>query len=216
MSEEIDVKWMIQKGYSLESHLIAEGMSFDAFDLINRADKKIGKTIRQKIIAQFMKDLRSDFSDEYDEVDLLKIKYGVYCISVGTGFEIDYTKRTSRVLYIGSGAVHDRIKQHLSGKLFDFVRALRTIPLRFYICDLTDIEDGKTVQRALEYSLLRQFCEKVDDSFPLLNKRNAPNKVSRYKFSKGWDFPIQKDRGKNTTQWLIKPYDMEMWKGALS
>ncbi|GEM_PF-3501155 len=216
MPTEIDVQWMVQKGYSLESHLIAEGMSFDAFYIINRADSKTGKSIRKKIISKFMKDLRSDFSEDYKGVDISKIKYGVYCISIGTGFEIDYTEKTSRVLYIGSGAVYDRIKQHLSGKLFDFVRALRTIPLRFYICDLSDVENGRNAQRDLEYALLRRFCEEIDDNFPLLNKRNAPKKSTGCNFSKKWHFPIQKDRGKNTTQWLIKPYDMGMWKGSLS
>jgi len=215
MSAEIDVEWMIQKGYYIESHLKSEGIGFEAFDIINKSDKKAGNKIRKKIISRFMRHLRSDFLESYNGVDIINIKHGVYCIAVGSGFEILYKNRESRILYIGSGGVYSRIKSHLSGKLFDFVRDLKTIPLRFYICDLTDFENGKDIQRSLEYALLMKFREDVDDNLPLLNKRSAPNKIPNCNFSRNLYRPIQRDKGPRTTQWLIKPHDEDKWKGAL-
>ncbi len=211
----VKVNWIVQKGYSIDEQLRWEGLSFDAFDIIERsADKKTADKVKGKIISGLAKELRSECLDEH-ELDVAKIQYGTYCISLGTGFEMNYTLRSSRVLYIGSGSVYGRMKSHLRGKLFDFASVLRSIPLRFYFCDLTGEKDGKVLQRQLEQSLLAKFRNEIDTELPLLNSRDAAAKFDSKKFLTGWDKPVQKEKGKSTTDWLLNAADSKTWKGAL-
>ncbi|PLX39580.1 MAG: hypothetical protein C0606_03515 [Hyphomicrobiales bacterium] len=213
--EKIGVKWIIQRGYSIEGQLAADGLSFEAFDLIEASTSATAtEKIKGKIISRLAKNLRSDCQEDAD-ADISKIQYGVYCIALGTGFEIDYKKRNSRIVYIGSGSVYGRIKSHLKGKLFEFASALRSVPLRFYIADLTDVPNGKSVQRQLEQALLKKFEDEIDNEFPLLNKRNAHARDLSVAFDKGWDLPLQRERGRGTTNWLLKAVDEDAWKGQL-
>lgn len=208
------VKWLIQRGYSIESQLAADGLSFEAFDLIEKStDSKTIDKVKGKIVSRLAKELRSDCLEQ--GLDISKVTHGCYCIALGTGFEVDYTMQSSRVVYVGSGSVYGRIKSHLKGKLFDFASALRSVPLRFYVCDLSDAPNSKTLQRALEQALLNKFSQEIDTAFPLLNARNASAKPTAVRWESGWDKPLHKDRGRQTTNWLIKPADAEDWKGAL-
>lgn len=212
-----DVKWVVQRGYSIESQLSTDGLSFDAFELIkNSTSSRTVEKVKSKIIGRLAKNLRSDCEEDHN-IKIADIKYGCYCIGLGTGFEYDYTMRKSRILYIGSGAVYSRIKSHLKGKLFDFASVLSSVPLRFYIADLSENVDGKALQRDLEQSLLWKFQQEIDTEFPLLNSRNAKSKKELSLFKKGWDYPLQKERGRaaGTTNWLIKANDLTSWKGAL-
>ncbi|WP_372674774.1 hypothetical protein [Aquicoccus sp.] len=209
-----DVKWIVQRGYSIDAQLIADGLSFDAFDLIERStDAKTSQKIKNKIVGRLAKEFSSDCLEQ--GLDVKAIQYGCYCIAVGTGFEVDYNIRSSRIVYVGSGSVYGRIKSHLAGKLFDFASILRSIPLRFYVCDLSGLENGKLLQRSLEQKLLKKFHDEIDTGLPLLNSRNAKISDDCADFDKGWDYPVQKERGAKTTNWLLKPYDTEVWKGAL-
>ena len=211
----IKPEWIVQKGYSIDAQLQLEGLSFEAFDLIKGAtDEKTAEKVKGKIISGLAKELRAECLEEHD-VDVAKISYGVYCIALGTGFEMNYTLRSSRIVYVGSGAAYSRIKSHLKGKLFEFASILRSIPLRFYICDLSHEQNGKQLQRQLEQSLLAKFGEEVDTDLPLLNSRNASAEYNANLFSKGWDRPIQKEKGRRTTNWLLSAADNEAWKGAL-
>ncbi|MCB0086213.1 MAG: hypothetical protein KDE47_34970, partial [Caldilineaceae bacterium] len=166
------IDWIVKRGYSIDKQLQLDGLSFDAFELIQKStDRKATNRIKGKIVSRLAKELRSDCLENSNGIDIAQIKYGAYCIAVGTGFEMDYTMRTSRVVYIGSGAVYERINAHLKDKLFEFASVLRSIPLRFYITDLSSCENALKVQRNLEQALLQKFSEEIDTEFLLLNSR---------------------------------------------
>lgn len=212
MAQKID--WVVQRGYSIDQQLGLDGLSFEAFDVIKKsAGDRAAAQVRGKIISRLAKELQADCAE--NDLDIRRITNGCYCIAVGTGFEVNYTLRSSRIVYIGSGAVYSRIKSHLKGKLFDFASVLRSIPLRFYVCDLTDADEGRSLSRKLEQSLLAKFHSEVDTALPLLNARNAAAKYDPSEFAPGWDYPIQKQRGKSSTNWLLSAADAETWKGTL-
>ena len=150
-----------------------------------------------------------------EQFDLGAVRHGVYCIALDGEFEFDYEKKPSRVLYIGSGNIKGRIQSHLEGKLFDFAYELRVIPFRFYFCDLTASTSGKAAQMALEQALLEEFYNEIDEGLPLLNAINASRTHKLKDPSRGWNLPLQRDRGPQATAWLIKAKENNNWKGAL-
>ncbi|MCX7286521.1 MAG: hypothetical protein NTW20_02895 [Rhodobacterales bacterium] len=214
MADPIAVNWVTLAGYSISQQLKHEGISFDAFDIIERSIAGGAKKVRQKIVAGLAKDLRAECLEQ-ELGDIQKVQHGCYCISLSGGFSLDYAGGSSPVLYIGSGAVYSRMKSHLSGKLFDFAEALQSIPLAFSFCDLDDLDNATSLQRELEQSLLSKFATTIDPSLPLLNAKNAKSGASSTRFVTGWDKPLQKKKGKSTLEWLIKPSDSANWKGAL-
>jgi hypothetical protein len=215
----IYVQWHIQKGYSIEEQLEKDGLNFDSFKIIEKStNETVSNKIKRDIISNLCKQIRKDFLAAERSIDISAIKHGTYCIALGAGFEYSYEKRQSRVLYIGSGSIYNRIKRHLTQSLFDFAQAMNKLPLRFIIADFTELEDSNQVCRQLEQALIDKFREDIDDSLPLLNKKNAVRRDKSYTFCKGWDLPIQLDRGRSTkqTNWLIKLKKPTGWKGTLS
>lgn len=207
--------WCKLRHYSFDHHLREEGVSFDAFDTLDRIlDSKAIRILRKKMANRLIKEIRSDCQDQDDPIDLRQTKEGVYCIALDGQFEYEYEKKPSRILYIGSGRIQSRVQSHLEGKLFDFARELRVIPFRFYFADLTGAKKRNGC-RALEQSLLAKFREEVDTELPLLNSINASTTLDFGQKEAGWDLPLQRDRGRNATSWLIKTKDSDDWKGAL-
>ena len=199
----------------MEEHLVGAGLSFSAFDILRSSlNEESASKVKQKVVARLGKDIRRDFIEEHD-LDVAKITYGCYCIGLDGGFEINYELCPSDIVYIGSGAVYGRMKSHLSGKLFDFASKLRAIPFRLYVADLSRHQDGQRAQRLLEQAMLARFCERYEPLFPLLNAKNASSGSHDGLFETGWDVPVQRSRGRNTTGWLLKPTDAEDWKGKL-
>ena len=214
MANPIEMAWVHLDGYSISDQISREGLSFGAFNIIERSIVGGAKKVRQKVVAGLAKDLRAECLEK-ELGDIQKIQCGCYCISLDGGFSLDYTNGSSPVLYVGSGAVYSRMKSHLAGKLFEFAEALQSIPLRFWFCDLGQNNDPATLQRELEQALLDKFSNLVDPALPLLNSKNAKAQSDSSKFPIGWDKPLQKKKGKNTLEWLLKPADSANWKGAL-
>ena len=209
------MSWVQLRGYSIESRLKVEGLSFDAFDLIaSTYGASATSKLKKKVIGRLGKELSRDYEEEASS-KLASVQHGCYVIALGGQFQLSYTLQPSRVVYIGSGEAFKRLKSHLSGKLFDFAGALRNVPLRFFICDLTDGDAGKIRQRQLEQALLDKFRSEFDPDLPLLNKSNATTKKFIGQWGKSWDKPLHKDRGPNVANWLLQPTDTNVWKGVL-
>jgi hypothetical protein len=210
------MQWVRLRGYSIDEHLKQQGLSFEAFDVVDEVLKDDAtKKLKKKMANRLVKELRSEGLSWDAPFDLNKVKHGVYCIALDGEFEFDYDKKPSRVLYVGSGNIKSRIQSHLEGKLFDFAYELRVIPFQFYFCDLTETENGETVQRALEQQLLEEFFESIDEGLPLLNSINASRRHKLQNPPKGWNLPLQRDRGRQATEWLIRAKENNEWKGAL-
>jgi len=191
-------------------------MSFEAFDVVDEVLKDgASRKLRKKMANRLVKGLRAEGLSMDEQFDLGAVRHGVYCIALDGEFEFDYEKKPSRVLYIGSGNIKGRIQSHLEGKLFDFAYELRVIPFRFYFCDLTASTSGEVAQRALEQALLEEFYNEIDEGLPLLNAINASRTHKLKDPSRGWNLPLQRDRGPQATAWLIKAKENNNWKGAL-
>ena len=210
------MKWVKFRGYSIDEHLRDQGMSFEAFDVVDEVLKDgASRKLRKKMANRLVKGLRAEGLSMDEQFDLGAVRHGVYCIALDGEFEFDYEKKPSRVLYIGSGNIKGRIQSHLEGKLFDFAYELRVIPFRFYFCDLTASTSGEVAQRALEQALLEEFYNEIDEGLPLLNAINASRTHKLKDPSRGWNLPLQRDRGPQATAWLIKAKENNNWKGAL-
>jgi len=210
------LKWVKFRGYSIDEHLRDQGMSFEAFDVVDEVLKDgASRKLRKKMANRLVKGLRAEGLSMDEQFDLGAVRHGVYCIALDGEFEFDYEKKPSRVLYIGSGNIKGRIQSHLEGKLFDFAYELRVIPFRFYFCDLTASTSGEVAQRALEQALLEEFYNEIDEGLPLLNAINASRTHKLKDPSRGWNLPLQRDRGPQATAWLIKAKENNNWKGAL-
>ena len=212
------LNWYVQKGYSIEDTLEYHGLGFEGFEIIEKATKNSLK-VKKKIIADLCKDLRRELLEEYDfnpAADISKVKNGVYIIALGGPFELQYEKKPSRVLYIGSGSVYSRVRNHLSGKLFDFAESIPNMKLRFFFADLGDGKNSHDKCRFLEQRLLEKFKDETDDSLPLLNKINSRlSKDETYTLPTGWDKPLHADRGKSVVEWRLIPSNFDKWKGSL-
>ncbi|WP_139274579.1 hypothetical protein [Roseovarius azorensis] len=205
-------------GYSIESHLKAAGLSFDALDIVEKTFKVNGvQKLRGKVVGRLGSELRREYANQNGEKDINAVSTGCYCIGIGGEYQIRYSDGfASRVVYIGSGNVYGRLKSHLKDKLFDFAHAMRGIPLTFHIADL---RESKLDHKNLEQMLLDKFKSNSGGSLPLLNKNNAVNKAmdspSESKLKAGWDKPLHKDKGKQVAKWLIEPRNFDEWKGIL-
>lgn len=210
------MKWVRFQGYSIDEHLREQGFSFEAFDVVDEVLKvEASRKLRKKMANRLVRSLCAEGLAMDEPFDLGAVRHGVYCIALDGEFEFDYSKKPSRVLYIGSGFIKGRLQSHLEGKLFDFAYELRVIPFRFYFCDLTEQENAEIAQRALEQSLLEEFYTQIDESLPLLNAINASRKHKLDSQTKGWNLPLQRDKGPQATSWLIKAKENLSWKGAL-
>jgi hypothetical protein len=225
-SKPVKLEWLVLKNYSIEAQLQIDGLTFQSFETIRQSlgDSAVD-SIQKKIVGRMAKGLRTEGLEsvindeqEFDGPDIAKIRSGCYVISVCNGFEIDYSndsgERSSRVLYIGSGSVYNRIKSHLSEKLFEFSSTLPSVPLRFSIVELPGHDEEKGTHKAVEQMLLAEFAQRNGGEFPLLNKNNAHLNPPELDLEKGWELPLQKDKGKKTTDWVLKPADRERFKGA--
>lgn len=209
------ITWVSLKGYSVEAQLKAEGLSFDAFEIVEKTFKKSGiNKLRKKVIGRLGTELRSAYREESEnEKDLNAIVNGCYCIGLGGDYKISYSNEfSSRIVYIGSGKVFGRIKTHLSARLFEFAQAMPGVALQFHICDL----DGSSFDRKqVEQSLLNKFASMSNGLKPLLNLKEAAAGEVGIRLPTSWDKPLHSDRGVQVAKWLIQPINFEFWKGAL-
>src|SRR3546814_16696536 len=72
----------------------------------------VQKQVKAHACKQAMKMLREDFSRVTKGKQLKTIKTGVYVICVSSPFTIAYHLKPSKVVYIGRGNIHTRIKTH--------------------------------------------------------------------------------------------------------
>ncbi|MDP3860684.1 MAG: hypothetical protein Q8Q63_03770 [Phaeovulum sp.] len=206
--------WTLLDGYSIESQLNADGLSFSAFDIVTKTFKMTGaEKLRGKVVGRLGSELRQEYREQNGDKDINLVTGGCYSISLGGAFQVRYSDVfNSRVVYIGSGNVFGRLKGHLKGKLFDFAGAIRGVPLRFHVADLKETDVS---HKDLEQALLNKFLTESGGSLPLMNKINAKADVKTKGWPKGWDKPLHKDKGQQIAKWLIQPVSFDAWKGVL-
>lgn len=135
------------------------------------------------------------------------VRNGVYVISIGDRYGVNYRDLPSEVMYIGRGAFSNRLRSHLQNWIFDMSRSLRDVPFRFY---MEAVGDGrsKTAFKDFEHLLLDQFHAKFGEK-PLLNKIAGREARITHAFSGNCFSPLD-NRGKPYL-WVIRPTDKNDW-----
>lgn len=225
----IEIDWLEISDYGIREAAASVGIDRVFFDnLTPKMEKSIDQDMRKLIARNYLSHIDGEWSENFD-TKLRDVQNGVYVIVLGRGFEIDYSVTDSRtrnttfqspILYIGKGALRGRLMTHFRGKLFDFWKSIGSVTLSLYLtsCDDNDEFEPSLIAKSLESHLLEAFDNRVPEKriSPLLNKnRGVIEKIPIKDFDPKWDRPLKRfGRGK-TTNWLMRPGDMQSWKGQL-
>jgi len=166
------------------------------------------KAIVDRIIHMIRQSWRDAFDPEpHPSVDFNAIRNGVYVIAIGDGFGVRYPKGTSEVMYIGRGAIANRLRSHLNNWIFEMSRSLKDVSFRFY---MEMIGDGRSkgAFKDFEHFMLDGFHAKFGDK-PLLNKIHGRAGTIDHAYEGKWNLPLD-NRGK-TYLWEINPTKKNRW-----
>jgi hypothetical protein len=174
----------------------------------NDQREEIASVIRKNTIDSVMSQIRREWLSESHPVSLSSVKAGVYVISIIEGFGVKYGRGIcSEVMYIGRGAIANRLRSHLHNWIFDMSISLRDVPFKFY---MQSFPDGRTPDlfKHFEGHLLKEFESKFHEK-PLINKIHGRRGVKDYDYTGNWDKPLD-NRGKEYL-WEIRPTAKNDW-----
>ena len=112
--------WFTIPNQSLSIYMREAGFDLAIYDQYSEA---VRAEARRDTIKKAMYSLEWAFW-ELTGAELKDLRHGVYVIRLSGGLEIKYRNGTSPVIYIGEGAVANRLKSHYDKKLFDFMASL--------------------------------------------------------------------------------------------
>jgi hypothetical protein len=146
---------------------------------------------------------REDIVPQLKKIGLSEsdLKSCVYVISANGLFAIDYPKKESPTLYIGSGNFKARMAQHESW-LGEITALVHDYSFSIALCHPK--VQGKSVHRAMEAALIHQFIE-MFGCIPIRNKK-LENPSENYNYSPHSEFkrPLMIGRGFRY-HWAIRP-----------
>jgi hypothetical protein len=126
----------------------------------------------------------------------------VYVIVADGLFAIDYPKRVSPTLYIGSGNFKSRLAQHESW-LSEITHLVHDYRFSIAVCR-PKTRDGQHVHKAMEAALLREFVE-LHGCIPIRNKKmEHPQEDFNYVPYEKFKKPLIIGRGYRY-HWAIRP-----------
>lgn len=206
--------WFTIPNQSLSIYMREAGFDLAIYDQYSEA---VREEARRDTIKKAMYSLEWAFW-ELTGAELKHILHGVYVIRLSGGIEVKYEKGTSPVIYIGEGAVANRLKSHYDKKLFDFMASLSGVNFDFLVCEpWKKHHRGANAHRQVENLLLREFALRYGgleggNQYPLMNKISG----SEHGFEMGsdwWKYPLQRYGRKPL--WEIKPIERSGFEGAL-
>ena len=137
------------------------------------------------------------------------IKKGVYVITLAGNIGIKYGKNVSQVLYIGRGAIKQRLNDHLKIWIPAITSSIYDFSLCFWMTELKR-KNNANFFKEVESDLLWDFREKYKTT-PLQNKimGKVNNKYHNYK--KGWKRPLWNMSKNLKNGWAIEPLGENPW-----
>jgi hypothetical protein len=190
------IKWTVLKKQSLA--LAAREAGYD-LTMFEDYPKAVQDTLRYHAVKNLLANLSDDFESATDRL-LSDVLQGVYVICLSDPFTIQYGPNCSNIIYIGRGAITNRLKSHFDNSLFDVMMSLAGADFDFYLAEPKD-KNVEGYFKQLEHDLLANFRASIsDDTYPLLNK-NAGTDVG-LRLGDGWNRPL-KASGKRPT-WAIR------------
>jgi hypothetical protein len=184
--------WIESRGISIRK--AANDLGFE-IEHLEKFEKKQQKRFRKQIVNSIIRELDEDWEEARDARSLLgfpeqlrDVKKGVYVLCLDDRLCVSYKKKLSRVLYIGKGAIRQRINGHLQQKLLDFFLELPGIKFRFYMKQAKRTNSPKFFAH-YEGHLLAEF-EAIYGEKSLFNK-NAGQRGGKKPNKIGWKLPLK-------------------------
>lgn len=201
---KIDISWTVAGPLSVYDEARDLGFDIRKFD---RQDEEVQSAVRKASIDRIMKKIRNEWDSNSSKHSFSDVKNGVYVISISDGFGVQYKGGESEVMYIGRGAISNRLRSHLHNWIFDMSRSLMDVSFKFY---MTTVGDGRSVEsfKDLEHYMLDDFHRRFEEK-PLLNKVAGREGHIDHEFVGSWSKPFD-NRGKSYL-WSIRPTPKNDW-----
>lgn len=205
----IKIEWAVSDLISVSDEARDLGFDLRRFD---QQPEEVRAFVEKATIDRVILRIRKAWRDAYGEQgpthdrDFNAIKRGVYVICIGDGFGVRYAGGCSEVMYIGRGAIANRLRSHLGNWIFDMSRSLRDVPFRFY---MELVGDGRSLNafKDFEHHLLEQFSTKFGEK-PLINKIGGRVGHIDHTYTGNWGAPL---RGGKRFDWEIRPSVKNRW-----
>lgn len=187
------INWIISQPIDARRAAQDVGFSIDRLHAFNPA---MQKSLKSKTISEILRLLDDDWEDQREDKrwtqltpKLSSVKRGAYILCLDRGLCVNYGSKKSRVLYIGKGAIRQRLKIHLQHKLLEMFEALPGLKFRVW---MTEPKKAGSIDywHEFEADLLNNFSVLYgsgSDIKPLFNKNKAPAHDRKHKHPKDWN-----------------------------
>ena len=215
LSSENRNKWFNLGNQNLSVFMREAGFDLAVFDGYS---KNVQAEARHRAIRNARSALIDAFKTVSKQANLSEIKQGVYVIRLARGMVVNYHKQHSPIVYIGQGAVLNRIQQHYEGKLFEFMQSLGGVDFEFLIAEpWKPYYRKQDFHKQVEFSLIKQFGEIFGgldgrSKFPLMNRIAGSDRGLDID-GDWWRKPLK--RSGSRTNWVLQPGPHSGFVGAL-
>jgi len=138
-----------------------------------------------------------------------KLKKGMYVITLADNIGIEYGEKVSQVLYIGRGAIKQRLNDHLKIWIPAITSSIYDFSLYFWMTELKR-KNNSNFFKEVESDLLWEFREEYKTT-PLQNKIMGANHNKYHDYKKGWKRPLWNMSKKLKNGWAIRPLGENPW-----
>ncbi len=178
------MKVKTNKWHSVKEQSLAVFARNAGFDLAMYRDysEDVQDELRKRAVKEAMAEI--EYACEDKGFDFSGVKKGVYVITLSNPLSIQYFHRKSKVIYIGRGAIKDRIKSHFENKLFDFMLTLNGADFDFHFAKPA-LAGTPDYFKHVEHLMLEYFMVQyggLDNEvrrYPILNKYAGSDKSYR-------------------------------------
>lgn len=204
----IAVDWKQTKSISVFDEARNIGFDLAKFDDLH---EDIQSSLKKAVVSRAVRIIKETWDREVEKKNsknwFADVRNGVYVISIGHGFGVNYNRNCSEIMYIGRGNLGNRLRSHLHHWIFDMSRSLKDVPFKFY---MEEFDDGRSPDafKDFEHWLLESFHEKFGEK-PLLNKIAGREGTIDHSFTGNCSSPLD-NRGKKFL-WEIRPSKKNTW-----
>jgi len=200
MSREIELSWIDTPVIDFRAHAFNAGYNIDSFE---KFSDKTKAELKSKTIRNILRELdgiwydsaQRPFSQSFADVDR-----GLYVMALANNLSMRYPNGHSRVIYIGEGAIRNRIYHHLHEKLFNIFLGLQGVGFCFHFAEPR--KNKKTdFYKDVEYDFLEYFKEKYGE-YPLYNEKSGRTHNGDNSYATSALCKLT-NRGRNI-QWIIE------------
>lgn len=164
-----------------------------------------------KVRNSILKDIEYFWEEEKTDSmsSFSNIKKGVYVITLADNIGIQYGEEISQVLYIGRGAIKQRLNDHLKIWIPAITSSIYDFSLCFWMAELKR-KNNANFFTEVESDLLCEFREKYK-TIPLQNKIMGTNHKKYHNYKKGWKRPLWNMSKILKNGWAIRPLGDNPW-----